>query len=215
MLCCGNRQTKERITAALWPDLPPAKATSNFHINLYRARRAVFPGIFTLENGQYGLNSDINIWFDVEEYENLFSQVEELPPNSETRVANLERVAELYRGSFMEDFYTEWTETQRRYLEDKYLKTLSLLANSYADKGKYDKAIDLLKKYIAIDPYQEEVYCQIIEWHLVVGDRISALQTYKRCLDIVGSEAEFIPYSRIEELHKNILTPEDMGQTST
>ncbi|GAI57861.1 unnamed protein product, partial [marine sediment metagenome] len=44
MLCCGTGQTKEQITAALWPDLSPAKGTSNFHINLYRARRAVFPG---------------------------------------------------------------------------------------------------------------------------------------------------------------------------
>ena len=61
MLCCGTGQTKEQITAALWPDLSPAKGTSNFHINLYRARRAVFPGIFTLEQGRYKLNPDLNI----------------------------------------------------------------------------------------------------------------------------------------------------------
>ncbi len=213
MLCCGARQMKERITVALWPDLSPAKATSNFHINLYRARRAVFPGIFTLEQGQYGLNSDLNIWFDVAEYEDLLSRVGNLPPDSEARVANLERVVELYRGPFMEDFYSEWTEMRRRELEDKYLKVLSLLASSYADKGKYDKAITLLKKFIAIDPYQDEVYCQIMEWHLAVGDRVSALQLYKRYIDTVGSEMEFTPSSRMQELHNHILTPEDTGRT--
>ncbi len=205
VLCCGTRQTKERITAALWPDLSPAKATSNFHINLYRVRRAIFPGIFTLEQGQYELNPDLNIWFDVAEFEGLLSRVENLPPDSQARATNLERAVDLYRGPFVEEFYSEWTEIRRRELEDKYLKALSLLAISYANKGKYDRAIALLKKFIAIDPYQDEVYCQIMEWHLAVGDRVSALRIYKRYLDTIASEMGFTPSSRMQELHKRIL----------
>ena len=213
VLCCGAGQTKERITAALWPDLSPAKATSNFHINLYRARRAVFPGILTLEQGQYELNPDLNIWFDVAEFEDLLSRAENLPPGSEARAANLERAVELYRGPFMEEFYSEWTEMRRRELEDKYLRALSLLASSYADKGKYDRANALLKKFIAIDPYQDEIYCQIMEWHLAVGDGVSALRIYKRYIDTAASEMELTPSSRMQELHKRILTAEDTGRT--
>jgi LuxR family maltose regulon positive regulatory protein len=208
MLCCGTRQTKERITAALWPDLPPAKATSNFHINLYRARRAVFPGIFALERGQYELNSDLNIWFDVAEFECLLSQAENLPTDSEVRVANLERVVELYRGPFMENFYSEWVEMRRRELEDKYLKALSLLASFYGVRGKYNTAIVLLEKCIAIDPYQDEVYCQIMEWQLAAGDRFSAFRTYKWYLDTVVHEISVTPSARMQEINKRILGKE-------
>ena len=211
MLCCGTGRTKEIITAALWPDLSPAKASSNFHINLYRARRAIFPGVFTLEHGQYKLNPDLNIWFDVAEFERLLSQAESLPHSSKARVANLERATELYRGPFMEAFYSEWTEIRRHELEDKYLKALSLLANFNGDRGKHDKAIALLEKLIAIDPYHDEVYCQVIEWHLAEGDKVSALRTYKRYLDTVASEMGFDPPARIRDLYKRISMEKELG----
>jgi two-component SAPR family response regulator len=205
MLCCGTGQTKEQITAALWPDLSPAKGTSNFHINLYRARRAVFPGIFTLEQGRYKLNPDLNIWFDVAEFEGFLSQAENLPPDSQARATNLERAIELYRGPFLEEFYSEWTEMRHSELEDKYLKVLSLLASFYGDQGKYDRAIALLEKSVAIDPYQDEVYCQMMEWQLTAGDRASALRTYKRYLNTAAGEMEFTTSARMQELHKRIL----------
>jgi len=204
MLCCGKGQTKEQITAALWPDLSPAKGTSNFHINLYRARRAIFPGIFTLEQGQYKLNPDLNIWFDVTEFEGLLSQTEKLPPDSEARETNLERAIEIYRGPFMQEFYSEWTEMRRRQLEDKYLKAISMLSNFYGGKGNYDRAITLLEKSLAINPYQDEIYGQIMEWRLVVGDKASALRTYKRYLDTVAAEMHSMPSARMEKLYKRI-----------
>ena len=205
LLCCGTGQTKEQITLALWPDLSPAKATSNLHINLYRARRAIFPGIFMLEQGHYKLNPDVNIWFDVAEFERLLSQAEKLPHGSKTRVANLEQAVELYRGPFMEEFYSEWTEMRRRELEDKYLKAVSLLASFYGDRGKYDPAIALLEKFTAIDPYQDEVYCQIMEWYLAERNSVSALRTYKRYLDTAVNEIECVPSARMQQLHKRIL----------
>ena len=209
LLCCDTGQTKQQITAALWPDLAPAKGTSNFHINLYRARRAIFPGIFTLEEGRYKLNRDINIWFDIAEFESLLSRGEKVPPDSKARVANLERAVELYRGPFMGEFYSDWTEMRRQELEDKYLKALSLLAGYYGDKGKYDRAIMFLEKFIAIDPYQDDVYCQIVEWYLAEGDKVSALRTHKRYLDTVVSGIKCAPLSRMQELYKRILTGED------
>jgi len=106
----------------------------------------------------------------------------------------------------MEEFYSEWTEIQRRELEDKYLKALSLLANFNGDRGKYNKAIALLEKLIAIEPYQDEAYCQMMEWYLAVGDKISALQIYRRYLGTVAGELEFDPLAQIRELRKRILT---------
>jgi two-component SAPR family response regulator len=205
LLRCGAGQTKEQIIAALWPEVSPAKGTSNFHINLYRARRAVFPGIFMIEQGRYKLNPDLNIWFDVAEFERLLKQAENVSPDSEARATNLERAIQLYRGAFMEEFYSEWTEMHRRQLEDKYLKALSLLASFYADKRRYDKAIALLEKSITIDPYQDEIYCQIMQWYLAVEDRASALRTYNQYVDTVAGETEFVPPARMLALRKDIL----------
>jgi len=197
-------QTKEQIITALWPDLSPAKGTSNFHINLYRARRALYPRTFVLEQGRYKLNLDINIWFDVAEFESLLKQTQDLPLDSATRETNLERAIQLYRGAFMEEFYTEWVEMYRRELEDTYLKALSLLAGFQIQNGRYSKAISLLEKFIAVDPYQEEVYCQMIECHLAAVDTVSALRVYNRCLDAITGETDFVPSTRLQDLRRHI-----------
>lgn len=209
LLCSGAGQTNEQIITALWPDLAPAKGTSNLHINLYRARRAVYPGIFTLEQGRYKLNPDVNMWFDVVEFEAVFKGADNLPPDSDARATNLERAIQLYRGPFMEDFYSEWTDMHRRQLEDKYLKALSLLADFYGHKRRYNKALSLLEKFIVVDPYQDEIYCQMMEWHLAAGDRTSALRTYDRYLGTVAGETGSIPIPRMQELHRRLLMDQE------
>lgn len=204
LLTHSTGQTKEQITGALWPDLAPAKATSNFHINLYRARRAISPSIFLIEEGRYKANAHLNIWLDVAEFDSLLSQAENRPRGSKTKLANLEQAIELYRGPFMKEFYGEWIELLRRELEDKYLRALSLLVSLKGDRGEHEVAIVLLKKYLAIDPYHDEIYCQIMEQYLALEDKASALRTYRRYIDGVVSELKVSPSARMKELHKHI-----------
>lgn len=208
LLCCRIGQTKEQIAAALWPDMSPSKASSNFHINLYRARRAIFPTAVILEQGQYKVNPTINIWFDVAEFEYLSSQVESLPLNDETKAANLRQASELYKGPFMGGVYNEWAEMRRRELEDKYVRILSQLANYHSSRGEYTTAVSYLKKSLAIDPYQDEAYCKIMEWHLASGDKASALRLYKHYLDTMTRELKLDPSPHISDLHRRIMISE-------
>ena len=206
MLCNAAGQTKEQITTELWPEMSPGKARSNFHINVYRIRRAIFPGIFLLEHGQYRLDPDLEIRFDVAEFERLLNQAERLPPDSEVRIPTLEQAVGMYRGPFMQGFYSEWVETRRRDLENKYIRSLSLLATLYGDSAKYGAAIVVLEKLIAIDPYQDEVYSWLVEYYLATGDRVSASRTYGRYLDTVVGELGASPSPRIRDLRHRILT---------
>jgi DNA-binding SARP family transcriptional activator len=144
------------------------------------------------------------------EFEGLLNKVEKLPLGSKATVVYLERAIELYTGPFMEDCYSEWAEMQRREFEEKYLKALSLLASFYGDIGEYNRAIALLKKFIAIDPYEDETYCQIMEWYLAIGDKVSALRTYKRYLDTAAGEMGFTPSARMQELHNRILRSKEI-----
>ena len=208
LLCCRIGQTKEQIVAALWPDMSPSKASSNFHINLYRARRAIFPTALRLEQGRYKVNPTINISFDVAEFERLCGQADSLPHDDKTKAANLRQAVELYKGPFMEEFYSEWIDMRRRQLEDKYVKALSQLANYHSSRGEYATAISYLEKSLDIDPYQDEVYCKIIEWHLASGDKASALRLYKHYLDTMTRELKLDPLPHISDLRKRIMISE-------
>jgi len=205
LLCCDTGQTKEQITSALWPDLSPSKGTSNFHINLYRARRAIAPMAFTVEQGSYRLNPNLNLWVDIIEFKNLFRRTDSLSQNNGSRTADLERMVELYAGPFLKNFYGEWVLTQRRQLEDNYLKALSLLAKFHYNDRRYDSTIEFLEKLISLDAYQEEAYYLLMECHLTKGDRGSALLTYRRYLNTVVSELGIDPSARIQQLQRRAL----------
>jgi ATP/maltotriose-dependent transcriptional regulator MalT len=187
LLTYPGGRTKEQITTALWPDLSPAKGSSNFHINLFRARRALFPGIFLLEDGRYRINSDLRIWFDVAEFEQLIAVAGKHPQDGKGNNA-LERAVELYTGPFLVEFYTEWVEVRRRELEYTYLKVLSLLANIHVKKGDANKALTLLEKSIAIDPYQEDTYYRIMSLHLEGRNKPLALHVYQQFLNTINDE---------------------------
>ena len=212
LLSHDTGKTKEQVAAALWPELPRAKASSNFHINLYRARRAIFPGVFILEHGRYKFNPDLTVWFDAREFEDYLGEATSLPNTRiSAKAVNLERAIGLYNGPFMDEFYSEWIEIPRRQYEDRYMKTLSSLARINSTLGKYDAAIILLEKFIAIDPYDDDVYCQLMEYHLAAGDNACALRAYRHYLDTITSDAEVVPSERVQDLYRRAVAGRNMG----
>jgi ATP/maltotriose-dependent transcriptional regulator MalT/two-component SAPR family response regulator len=203
LLTYPDGRTKEQITTALWPELSPAKGSSNFHINLFRARRAIFPGIFSLEDGRYRINSDLRVWFDVAEFEQLVTIAGKYPQDEKGNTA-LERAVELYAGPFLTEFYTEWVEVRRRELEYAYLKILSLLSNIYAKKGNINRAATLLEKSIDIDPYQEDTYYHIMRLHLEGKNKPLALFVYQKYLNMFADEKEQDMSSGIRDLYQKL-----------
>jgi LuxR family maltose regulon positive regulatory protein len=202
LLIYPGGRTREQISAALWPDSSPAKGSSNFHINLFRARRALFPGVFSLEDSKYKINPDLRVWFDVAEFERLIAIAGKYPKYEKQSIA-LERAEEVYTGTFLTEFYTEWVEDRRRELEHAYLGILSLLADLQAEKGNIDKAVTLLEKLLSIDPYQEDAYCRIMRLHLERKNRSLALLVYQKYLNRFSKEKEKNTLSGIRDLcHK-------------
>jgi ATP/maltotriose-dependent transcriptional regulator MalT/two-component SAPR family response regulator len=206
LLTCRNGQTKEQIITALWPDLSLSKGTSNLHINLFRARRALYPGIFVVQDGCYKINPNLHIWYDVAEFDNLLTIAEATSNTNTARASALERALGLYDGIFLEELYSEWIEIKRRELENKYLRALSLLADYYANQGNYSQAISLLEKFIAIDPYQEDTYCRIMRWHLAEQNKTLALRTYQQYTQLTSGEKETESSHEIRRLYQLIIT---------
>ncbi len=206
LLCSDTGQTREVITTSVWPDLPPARATSNFHINLYRVRRALHPRILILERGRYRINPSLDIWFDVNEFEHLLNQTENSSSLDLDFLPNLEQARKLYRGPFLNEVYSDWAEIKRRLLEDKYLKAISLLARLYSERCQHAKAVTLLEDFVSIDPYHDEVYCQLMEQHLAMNNEVSASLVYRRYIETVAREMDCPPSVRMRALHNRLLT---------
>ena len=200
-LLCHPNQTAEQIMAALWPDQSPSKALSNFHTSLYRARRATSPSIIVMNEGHYLINKDLRTYFDVSDFSQLISP--KLPSEEEPMFyERLEQGINVYRGAFLVGLQSEWIETIRRELEEKYLRALSTLAGHYMKQKHFLKALSFLDKATSIDEFQDDLYCDLVECHIALGDRLSALRVYQRYQSKILSEIGSEPSTRFLELLK-------------
>lgn len=203
LLLCREPRTREHLSTALWPDLSPSRGTSNFHINLYRARRATLPVVFTYVEGKYAINPEINIDFDVNEFRRLLQKA--FDKRTDNKLVYLEKALKLYKAPFAQDMYSDWIETYRRRLEDEYINALFSAVRCYGEQKRFQQSILLMAKAITSDPYNDEAYFKMMECQLANEDKTSAYRTYHRYLDIVVSETKSI-YPPIQKLYYNMVT---------
>ncbi|HEX7475220.1 MAG TPA: tetratricopeptide repeat protein, partial [Dehalococcoidales bacterium] len=203
LLITGKSQTREQICAAIWPDLNISRGTSNFHINLYRARKAIFADVFTYLDGKYAINPDINIKFDVREFDELVQKAFQMPDSS-SKLACLGKALEVYQGSLAPEIYSEWIEPHRRRLEDIYVKTLFLCSEGYAEIRDYEKAMQSVEKIISCDPYNDIAYTKLMEYQINSGDKTSALMTYHKYIDNVTQDLNSTS-PKIQSLYRSLV----------
>ncbi len=163
LLSSDKPKTREQIAVDLWPDLSPAKSTSNFHISLYRARRALFPGVIVLQNGRYRIPREARIWFDVAEFLKSVNRTR-APSNTGEAASDLQRAVDLYTGPFLPDVYSEWADDLRQELQNKYVKALRGLAKGLWERGDLQKAMGVLEQAAIVAPYNDELLSDMESW---------------------------------------------------
>jgi len=183
LLSSRTSQTREQIAAAIWPDLSPSKSTSNFHISLYRARQALFPGLVTLHEGRYQIAPDIGIWYDVNEFVHITGRFNHSTIRLASEADLLQKAIDLYSGPFLVTFYSDWVESLRIELEGKYLKALRTLTRYYCESGDPHKAVGALEKIIVNDPFNDDLLTDIETWNIPANSRLTILHEYHRYLN--------------------------------
>ncbi len=94
----------------------------------------------------------------------------------------------------------------RNSLPSVFIATLPLLAAFWLIRRGRSRAAAVLEKYIAADPYQDDIHCQLIEEHLALGDELSASRAYKRFHEKVARELDSPPSSRMVALRRRLAT---------
>ncbi|MDO8670379.1 MAG: BTAD domain-containing putative transcriptional regulator [Dehalococcoidia bacterium] len=184
---------KEEIVDALWPDLSPARARSNFHGTLYRLRRATTSDLVLQQGGRYFLNPAVDVWHDVEEFEKCISEALRYGTKSEDAIPFWEKATNIYQGGFLVQFYSEWCETRRKSLEEHYLQALGTLARYHQSIGNFATSASHYEKALVVDPFAEEVHRQILTVYDLAGDRPSAIRHYNRLVQTLRDELDTDP----------------------
>ncbi len=185
----------DQLLEILWPDEDPDAARGRLHVRISQLRRALHPDqrsafVRTAEGG-YTFNPDAGCWIDAVEFEARARAGRRHQENGALveAIGAYEAARALYRGDFLEeDLYEDWAFTERERLRERFLTMLTELAECYAQRGRYRRAIDRCRQVVGADPCRESVYVRLMVYHYYAGEQGQALRTVERCREVLASE---------------------------
>ncbi|MEZ4674251.1 MAG: BTAD domain-containing putative transcriptional regulator [Caldilineaceae bacterium] len=126
-------------------------------------------------------------------------------------LAVLAKTFALYQGDFLAGLeiphapaFEEWMLLERERLRQLALELGTILARQYEITGEAAAAIAICRRLLSIDPWQETVYRLLMRLLVQRGQRISALQQYERCRQILADDLAVEPEAATTALYEQI-----------
>src|SRR5262249_52923776 len=131
----------------------------------------------------------------------------------EACVARLAEAAELYRGDFLAGFslsdsapFEEWATVQREQLHQQQLTALDTLAVAHELRGDHAGQVAYARRQLALEPWRESAYAQLMRGLWASGQRGAALEQYEACRRILADELGLSPSPELTALYQQIRT---------
>jgi DNA-binding SARP family transcriptional activator len=200
---------REVLMDLFWPEADPASARNSLNVAFYTIRKALrtvmdFPVVLFVD-GAYGLNPEMDIWIDVEEFDNNIDLAHMLESEGEMNKAKvkLEIAANLYQGDFLaEDLYEEWAIYTRERLRAQYLDTISRLCRIYYHQSQYTACAALCQLILKYDSCDEQAHCRLMRCYGRQNQYHLAIRQYHICADALHSELGIAPAPRTVKLYE-------------
>ncbi|HEY75345.1 MAG TPA: tetratricopeptide repeat protein [Thermoflexia bacterium] len=191
-------RTRDQIGSDLWPDLRASRLPGTFHNTKYRMQQALGVNPVVYREGRYVIRDDLDIWYDVWEFERLLERARRSPMPKRARY--LRQAIALYQGDFLEDCYADWCGARRETLRQQYLQAVGEVAAWWISRSRFDDAIDVLRRGLAVDNLREDFHRRLMEAYARKGQTDEALAQYRRCVETLKRELSVEPSPETVEL---------------
>ena len=217
----GEPVPREVLMEALWPECDPQAAANNLKAAVHGLRQALAgilddgdaqAGILFVQ-GRYQLSPGVELWLDVDEFEQHWAAGRRLEREGRRAdaVREFELAAALYRGDYLQDEpYEEWTLLRRERLRDVFFAVVSRLADHAMTAGDYETAIANCQRIVDGDPGREDVYRRLMRCYSRLGQRHRALRWYEICRRAMRAELDAEPEPETEALYRRLLANETL-----
>jgi len=195
--------TSDEIGLLLWPEFSRRQVVNNFHVCMTRLKHAIGKDHVRHQAGTYGLT---DVWIDAEHLQELMRDAEGLLSSGIIHGAEkkLNCLIDLHRGNFLEDVFVPWVETRRQIIAGLFRQALFMRGGIAIRKLQFEKAEQLGKRLLAIDPLDEESHRFLIHCYIKAGNKAKALAQHDRCVMVFRRELDCEPSENIRDLLQNI-----------
>jgi LuxR family maltose regulon positive regulatory protein len=211
LLDCARPMRKEQIITALWPDADE-QTTRTFYSTIHYLRQALGgESIIVARGGSYALKLDAlyanEVSYDIaafEDYQDRAKQALNDEQSAEARKYYLMMVT-LYRGDYVQSFYSDWCTGRRDELRNAYMEARQQLALIAWQAEQIDECINHWQHMLAIDNWMEEAHYGLMRCYARQGKRGLALRQYQRCKEILAKEFGTAPKTSIQNFYQRLM----------
>lgn len=152
------------------------------------------------------LNSNDDLWLDVDIFEEAFICVCEIPsPQLDKRaLQNMLEIVELYQGDLLEGWYQPWCLYERERLQHVHVVLLDKLVGYFEAHGEFQTSLNYGMRQLRHDQARERTHRRIMRLLYLSGDRTEALRQYEKCAAILDEELGVSPAEQTKALYKQI-----------
>jgi DNA-binding SARP family transcriptional activator len=210
---------RQQIAFTLWPDTNEEQALKNLRTLLTRLRQTQPELERFLEMGAYALHwrPDAPCSLDVAGFEAACAEAVAAAQHGETAaaIAAYTHAVQLYTGDLTPGWYDEWIVPERERLRQLHLDALEQLARLLDQAGRLRDALGYAQQLQRADPLHEAAYRQLMQLHLSLDDRASALRVYHTGATTLRNELGVDPSPATQALYLRILTLDDEPAAQT
>ena len=201
---------KEQIIETLWPNVDePAEQT--LRSTVYYLRKALGESCIIYRSGAYmldfGSRYGKHITYDVALFEEYHKQAKQAiqAGSDEEAYKLLQQMVQLYRGDYVQSFYSDWCSLRRDELRQTYLDARRQLALITWRSKAYDESATHWRHMLAIDNCMEEAHYGLMGCFVHQGKRNLALRQYQRCAEALQEGFGVKPGQNIQNLYNRLI----------
>ncbi|MEO1164256.1 MAG: BTAD domain-containing putative transcriptional regulator [Chloroflexota bacterium] len=200
----GN-QDREAIRAEFWAESDLDSAMASFHTTRTRVRKALGEHAIIYDDLRYMINPDFIIETDADEFADYAQRAQRLPAGNARTEYLLQKARQLYQGEFLPHVDDEWANYRRQYYQGLYIDVLEKSAEFSTSRSQHTHAIRFYDEAIALEPYTEKLYRQVMLCWGRLGRRDMIKRTYENLAQRLQSDIQIQPSRDTQVLYRSLM----------
>lgn len=213
LLRYGMAVSHEELMDALWSDEERVNPATALRTLLHRYRQLVqhngiaeLAGSIISTRGFMQWNTALDCEVDIISMERLCSEAQDTNLPASERIGLLNRAVDLYRGPLLTNSAGElWIVPKSAYYHDMFLENVLVLVELLKREGDYNQIVQLCRRAIAIDLYDERLHMELMLALVKSGKKREALLQYQFTTDLHYQQLGVQPSDDIRNLYKVII----------
>lgn len=207
--------SRDHLMALFWPDSDLQRAQTSLRTSMSYIRRALPQSLLVSDRETVCFNRDAGIVLDSDILLAAAKRASRPQMKQSVLLTVFQDAVQRVRGDFLAGFsigdvpdFDDWVSLQREFFHQQFVLVFDSLSRLQLDMGYGFEGLSTTSRWIDLSPYNEAAYQRQMQLYLATGNRIAALQTYKRLTLMLSNEFGVAPstYSGALEEQAQALT---------